>query len=327
MNNTKDSVLNALKENRDNFLSGEYLSKKLGISRTAVWKTINVLREEGYAIKAVTNKGYILMKDNWELTKQGFHASLPSKYRNIGIHIYDTVESTNLIAKHLAQETKEKTSLIMAKQQTHGRGRLGRSFFSPQEGLYMSLLIKPDFDLTSSGLVTAAAAVAVAESIEEIADKHASIKWVNDIYIDNKKVCGILTEGVTDFESGHIEYLIIGIGINTTVKDFPKALLNKAGAVEGDYSKTELAVSIVTKTLEFLEHIDDAAFMEAYRSKSMVTGKSIKVYKGQYRIDPDDELPGINARALDIDDDGGLIVLYSDGTQEKLLSGEISIRL
>lgn len=324
---TKDSVLKALEKSRDSFISGEELSGRLGVSRTAVWKAINSLREEGYTIEAVTNKGYMLMREQWKITEESFKACLPSKYKNIKVHIYDTLDSTNTRAKQIAAETGDAMYVVIARQQTSGRGRLGRSFFSPREGLYMSLVIKPDFDSGKSGLVTSAAAVAVAQSIEEHASKEAGIKWVNDVYVDGKKVCGILTEGITDFESGRIEHLIIGIGINTTVKDFPSELLSVAGAVEGDYSKSALAASVISKTLDFISKIDSPSFMEAYKQKSIVLGKSIKVYKGKYKVNPDDEIPGINARVLDIDSDGALIVLYSDGTREKLISGEISIRL
>lgn len=324
---TKDSVLNALENSQDSFLSGEELSKKLGISRTAVWKAINALRQEGYAVEAVTNRGYLLLREQWRITEDSFKACLPAEYKNIKIHIYDTLDSTNIKAKQIAAENGEDRAVIMARQQTGGRGRLGRSFFSPKEGLYMSILIKPDFDLSNSGLVTSAAAVSVAQSIEEIAHKDAGIKWVNDVYVDSKKVCGILTEGITDFETGRIEHLIIGIGINTTVKDFPKELLQTVGAVEGEYSKSALAASVVSKTIDFIKQIDDPSFIKTYKEKSIVIGKNIKVYKGQYKVNPDDEIPGINARVLDIDSDGGLIVLYSDGTREKLISGEISIRL
>ena len=324
---TKDSVLNALENSQDSFLSGEELSKKLGISRTAVWKAINALRQEGYAVEAVTNRGYLLLREQWRITEDSFKACLPAEYKNIKIHIYDTLDSTNIKAKQIAAENGEDRAVIMARQQTGGRGRLGRSFFSPKEGLYMSILIKPDFDLSNSGLVTSAAAVSVAQSIEEIAHKDAGIKWVNDVYVDSKKVCGILTEGITDFETGRIEHLIIGIGINTTVKDFPKELLQTVGAVEGEYSKSALAASVVSKTIDFIKQIDDPPFIKTYKEKSIVIGKNIKVYKGQYKVNPDDEIPGINARVLDIDSDGGLIVLYSDGTREKLISGEISIRL
>lgn len=323
----KDSVLETLKHNKGKFQSGEGLSNKLGVSRTAVWKAIKALREEGYPIEAVTNKGYLFLEDAWQITEDSLKANLPQEYKNINVEIHDTLDSTNIRAKQAALENAPHGTVVISKQQTGGRGRLGRSFFSPREGIYLSILVKPDFDMSKSVLVTSAAAVAVSEAIEIISGHHAEIKWVNDIYVNNKKVCGILTEGIASFETGQIEYMVIGIGINTTVKDFPEDLKKTVGAVEGTYSKSALAAEVISRTLKFAETIDSCSFMPAYKEKSMVIGKNVTVYKGRYKINPEDEIPGVDAHVLDIDDDGGLIVLYSDGTQEKLISGEISIRL
>lgn len=324
---TKDSVLQALTESKNSFISGEELSKKLDVSRTAVWKAIRTLREEGYPIEAVTNKGYKLMPDKWMITEDSLTLSLPARYKNNRIYIYDTLDSTNIRAKQLALENAPHGTVVIARQQTAGRGRLGRSFFSPREGIYISIIVRPDFDLAKSVLVTSAAAVAVAESIESVCGIDAKIKWVNDIYADNKKVCGILTEGITDFETGQIESLIIGIGVNTTVKDFPEELLEIAGAVEGDYSKSALTASIITRTLDLMDSIESRDFISSYREKSLVIGKSVKVFKGVYKSLPEEELEARPARVLDIDDNGCLVVLYSDGTRESLTSGEITVRL
>lgn len=324
---TKDSVLQALTESKNSFISGEELSKKLDVSRTAVWKAIRTLREEGYPIEAVTNKGYKLMPDKWMITEDSLTLSLPARYKNNRIYIYDTLDSTNIRAKQLALENAPHGTVVIARQQTAGRGRLGRSFFSPREGIYISIIVRPDFDLAKSVLVTSAAAVAVAESIESVCGIDAKIKWVNDIYADNKKVCGILTEGITDFETGQIESLIIGIGVNTTVKDFPEELLEIAGSVEGDYSKSALAASIITRTLDLMDSIESRDFISSYREKSLVIGKSVKVFKGVYKSLPEEELEARPARVLDIDDNGCLVVLYSDGTRESLTSGEITVRL
>ena len=212
-------------------------------------------------------------------------------------------------------------------QQTAGKGRLGRSFFSPREGIYLSIIIKPTFDLSRSILVTAAAAVAVAEAVECVCKQKTEIKWVNDVYLKGKKICGILTEGITDFETGQIDALVIGIGVNTTVKGFPDNILNTVGAVEGDYSKAALAAEIISKTLHFTENLEKRTFVNSYKQKSLVIGKDIRVYKGRYNISPEDELPGLPAKAIGIDDDGCLIVLYPDGQKETLSTGEISIRL
>ena len=324
---TKDAVLQALQNSEGAFLSGEELSNKLSVSRTTVWKAIKALREEGHPIEAVTNRGYMLMSDSWTITEDSLRACLPTRYKNLDLHFYDTIDSTNLKARQLAMDGAPHGTVVLAKQQTSGRGRLGRSFFSPREGIYLSIVIKPDFDVSKSVLVTSAAAVAVANAIEKVCGLESKIKWVNDVYIDGKKVCGILTEGISDFETGQIEHLILGIGINTTVKDFPAELLATAGAAEGTYSKSALAAETITQALGYIEDLDSASFLPAYKEKSLVIGKTVTVYQGRYKVNPEDEITGVPARVLDIADDGGLIVLYADGHQEKLVSGEISIRI
>ena len=324
---TKNLILKALRENNHGYLSGETLSNHLDISRTAVWKAIKALREEGYIIQAVTNKGYKLIEEDGIITEENLRAFLPANYKNNDIHIYDTLDSTNTKAKQLALEKAPHGTTIIALQQTAGKGRLGRSFFSPREGIYLSIIIKPTFDLSRSILVTAAAAVAVAEAVECVCKQKTEIKWVNDVYLKGKKICGILTEGITDFETGQIDAIVIGIGVNTTVKGFPDNILNTVGAVEGDYSKAALAAEIISKTLHFTENLEKRTFVNSYKQKSLVIGKDIRVYKGRYNISPEDELPGLPAKAIGIDDDGCLIVLYPDGQKETLSTGEISIRL
>ena len=322
----KNSVLSALNNNKGSYISGEQLSTDMGVSRTAVWKAINALRDDGHIIEAVTNKGYKLADINGSLTEMSVRASLHPKHRKIDIHVFDSIGSTNTYAKQLAVKGAPHGTVVLSQTQTDGRGRLGRSFHSPKSGIYLSIIIKPDFDLTGAGLVTTAAATAVVCAIEDVCGLDAGIKWVNDIYINDKKVCGILSEGVTDFETGHIESIIIGIGINTDVGDFPEELLSIAGAVEGDYSKSALAAEVISRTLDLMNDLDDRSFIEIYRNRSIVIGKNITVYKGIYKTSPN-EVPSRPARVLDIDDDGGLLVIYSNGERETLTSGEISIRL
>ena len=192
--------------------------------------------------------------------------------------------------------------------------------------LYNSI-IKPSFALDRAAAVTTAAAVAVAEAVEKVCGKQAGIKWVNDIYCDGKKICGILTEGITNFETGRVETMIIGIGVNTTVKDFPEELLDIAGAVEGNYSKAQLAAEIIAGTLRFIGDQENSTFIDSYKQRSIVLGRDITVYKGRYLTSPEKDLSGIPAKALDIDNAGRLIVQYENGTREALSSGEISIRL
>ncbi len=324
---TKDLVLKALQRSGENYLSGEALSEELGISRTAVWKAIRTLREEGYTIKAVTNRGYHLIHDEDVITEEGLREHLFTRYKNNRLYIYDTLDSTNNRAKQLALENASHGTTVIAMQQTAGKGRLGRSFFSPREGIYLSIIIKPTFDLSKSVLVTAAASVAVAQAIESVCGRQAQIKWVNDVYLDEKKICGILTEGITDFETGHIESLVIGIGVNTSVKDFPGELRDTVGAVDGEYSRAALAAEIISRTLKFAENIESREFIQEYRDRSMVIGKNVTVYKGIYSISPEKELEGRSAKVLGIDDDGGLEVIYGDKKREILTSGEISVRL
>ncbi|MDO4745304.1 MAG: biotin--[acetyl-CoA-carboxylase] ligase [Bacillota bacterium] len=322
----KESVLTTLKNNTDGFVSGEFLSQKMDVSRTAIWKAITSLRKEGYSIEAVTNKGYRLVTGNGCITQDALINELPDRYKQLDIHVYDTIDSTNTKAKQLALTGAPHGTVVIAKSQTAGKGRLGRSFYSPKDGIYISIVIKPDFDFTMSGLVTTATAVAVAESIEEICDIKTDIKWVNDVYVDNKKVCGILSEGITDFETGQIESIIIGIGINTSVEGFPKELADIAGAISGEYSAPILAAEVISKTLDLMQDIESRTFIDTYRQKNLVIGKTVTVYKGIYINDPS-EVPSSRAKVLGIDENGGLMVLYTDGTRETLTSGEISIRI
>lgn len=324
---TKEAVLQALRSCSGQYISGEELSTQLNVSRTSIWKAIKALREEGHTIEAATNNGYMLIHNNRRLTESEIRQGLSENNRNIEIHVYDSVTSTNSEAKRLALEGAADGTLVVSGQQTAGRGRLGRSFYSPKEGIYLSVIIRPRFDVSKSVLITCAAAVAVAESVKEIAGKDARIKWVNDVYVNDRKVCGILTEGITDFESGQIEAVIIGIGVNTDVSNFPDDLKRIAGAVDGDYSASELAGAIASRTIDYAHTIEERTFIDSYRSMSTVIGKKITVYKGQYKVNPEDEIEGVTAEVKNIDNDGRLIVVYEDGTEEALSSGEITIRL
>ena len=403
----KDSVLSTLQKNRGDYVSGESISGDLGVSRAAVWKAIRSLRDEGYRINAVTNRGYSLAGEGSGITADEIRSHLPARYKGNGIYVYGVLDSTNIKARQMADGAADRTadgaadrtadgtadrttdgttdrtadgtadrttgrsgsadihgSIIVAGQQTAGKGRLGRSFFSPVEGIYMSMVIRPDFDLSRSTLVTVAAAAAVAEAIDEVCGQkeETRIKWVNDIYLGGGKICGILTEGVSDFESGRIESLIVGIGINTTTDGFPEELKKTAGAVEGEWSRPELIAAVASRLLDNVSGIGSIApgagstspgdgstspgdgstapgageasppdkdahpFMKTYRKKSMLIGRDVLVFRGTYREDPTKEMDGIPAKVNGIDDDGGLMVTYEDGSTETLTTGEVSIR-
>lgn len=320
----KEQVLKALEEHKGSTLSGEALAEGMGVSRAAVHKAIKSLREEGYRIEAVTNRGYSLSESSDMLSAQGIAAHLSPALSKLPIHVYKTVDSTNNVAKKLALEGAEHGTAILAFHQSHGKGRLGRTFISPANtGIYMSVLLKPRFDMSRSVLITTAASVAVVRAIEKVCSLKPEIKWVNDIYESGKKVCGILTEAITDFETGCIEYLILGIGINCSTKGFSEDLLNIAGALEGKFSKNQLAAEVLNQLFPLVDHLEERSFIEDYKAHSMVIGKTVRVYKGGY----EEGKSAPAARVLDIDENGGLQVLYADGSQETLSTGEISIRL
>lgn len=313
----KSEVLRLLESHRTEYISGEKIAESLGVSRAAVWKAIHALTDDGYNIEGISRKGYILKEESTLLSKEAIKLHSSNDYP---VHIYDTLDSTNRQAQKLAMDGAPHGTLVIAESQTEGRGRLGRTFFSPKgSGIYMSVIIKPTFDMSESVLITAATSVAVAKAIEEVCGVSSDIKWVNDIYIDGKKVCGILCQAITDFESGQIGNIIVGIGINCTTEAFPEEIADIAGCIPGSFSRNQLIAAVLDNLLSICDNIEDRTFIPYYRSHSMVIGKEINVI-------PRDE-PPVPAKALDIDDNGGLIIEYEDGTRTVLTTGEVSIRI
>ena len=224
------------------------------------------------------------------------------------------VDSTNTEAKRLAARGLNEPMLILAESQTAGRGRMGRSFFSPSgTGLYMSFMYCPETGFSDSITVTSAAAVAVVRALEEMTDLTAQIKWVNDVYIGSKKVCGILTEAVT----GERTYVIVGIGINITTDEFPDEIKQKAASVGRPIDRNLLAAAITKHLYKLIEGLPQRTFLPEYRAKSMVLGRTVEFIKsGQSQI----------GTAVDIDRNGGLIV-ETDSGNVTLNMGEISLKV
>lgn len=327
----KDKILKILEERRGEAVSGEKLAMEIGVSRAAVWKAIESLRNQGYLISATTNKGYILADSSDLLSAQGMIPFLDlEKYPCMeeNIFTYKTLESTNKTAKQKALEGAAGGTVILAEEQTQGRGRLGRSFYSPaSSGLYMSIIIRPDFDMRKSLLVTTAASVAICRAIKNVCGIEAQIKWVNDIYIEGRKVCGILTEAMTNFETGQIDSIIVGIGINCSTENFPVEIRETAGSISGNISRNKLAAEIINNFQDILDHFNEGMFpeyMDEYRKRSMVLRKDVYVYKNA-AADLTSDFQ--KATAIDISDEGGLIVIYDNGTKDTLTSGEISLRI
>lgn len=331
---TRGNVLKALELNKGTAVSGEELANRLNISRTAIWKAIQELRREGYRIDAITNKGYCLAQDSDVLSAEGILPHIKENSMADRIHVFKSLESTNLTAKKMALDGSPPGTVVIAGEQTKGRGRMGRSFYSPPAGgIYMSFILEPRFNTAKSVLITTAASVAVCKAIEKTTGISCRIKWVNDVYWDDKKVCGILTEAVTDFESGHIDHIVLGIGINysTARSAFPKELCGTAGSLFGEasgdaVSRNRLIAEVINQVLEINENLESREFIKDYKSRSFVLGKEILIIPTAGPDKERDLTKGIPAAALDIDGDGGLVVRYQDGSVRTLNSGEISIR-
>ena len=309
---TKSSLLKILSDNAGSYVSGEKIGEMLNVSRTAVNKACSALREQGYIIESRTNKGYMLSEHGKMLTVDGTSAYIDVP---CSLEAYDVVTSTNEVAK--TAELGDVPLVIIADRQTAGKG-LGRRFESPAGvGQYMSFVFRPDFDLSRSLYVTMATAVGACRAIENITGRHAGIKWVNDLYLGNKKVGGILTEAQSDLESGTIDRLITGIGINCYKGSFPPEISKIACSLAddpSDFAREMLAASMINEILPLITKPDTSAFMDEYRERCIILGKEI-------RIHPSYNDSGIRARALDIADDGGLIVEYLEDAKASDLLG------
>ena len=319
----KEQVLALLWEARDEYISGAELAGQLGVSRTAVWKAIGQLKAQGYLIESVTNRGYRLSSRSDVLSAAGVEKYL--KNQSLNIRVVDTVDSTNAAMKRMAAEGAPQGSVLIANQQSAGRGRMGRSFFSPPgTGIYMSLLLRPRMDAQRATLVTASAAVAVAEAIEQLSGEPVQIKWVNDVLFHGRKVCGILTEAAMDFESGMIDYVVPGIGVNTAVPEegFPEELQGIAGAAFGaarvPEQRCRLAAEILDRFMDYYACLGSRACYEAYKSRSVVLGKDVQL------LSPGRE--PLSAQVLDIDEDFALVVRTEDGRIQRVNAGEVSLR-
>ncbi|MCK9169666.1 MAG: biotin--[acetyl-CoA-carboxylase] ligase [Treponema sp.] len=313
----------------DGFISGEELAERCGISRQAVWKIVKILRARGARIEAVTNRGYHLAGTGSLLSEEIVTALIPPEL-DVHIKVYESIDSTSTEAKRLCTETADVNRLngtvIIAEQQTAGRGRLGRSFFSPRDsGLYMSIIYAPEKSITSPAVLTASAAVGVCRALEIVYGIDAQIKWVNDVFFRGKKICGILAEGITNFETGGIECAVVGIGINILPGSFPPELAGVAGAVldntDADTKRNALAANVVKSVLTIYTGTEGfVPVMKEYRDRSLLTGMPVIV-------NPviDQTQKNYTAVVVGVTDDAKLIVKTADGQTRTLESGEVSL--
>lgn len=321
----REEVKKLLEANRDKSLSGQEIAEQIGVTRAAVWKAVNTLKQEGYRIEAVNNRGYRLLEESDILSPEGIKLELDEKYRNYKIDVYKTIDSTNQEVKRQALEGAGQGLVVLAEQQTMGKGRRGRSFYSPAgTGIYMSILFRPAPEQSKDiVLVTTAASVAICRAIRKVLNEEPEIKWVNDVYFRGKKVCGILTEAVSDFESGQIDTVVVGIGINYHVPEdgFPEEIRGIAGSVctdENMIPRNSLVAAVLNELFAIYEKLSEREYMEDYRRWSNVIGKDVRFTSGDGWMD---------AKALDIDDNGGLLVQLDNGEKKTLRTGEITLRV
>lgn len=310
---------------REQFHSGQELCERFGISRTAVWKEVNRLREQGYAIESVTNRGYRLKDFPDLLTGELLALNLPQRRKPI--FCFDEVDSTNTRLLQMALAGAANGTVVLADRQTRGSGRLGRSFASPGgSGIYLSYLLRPECDTDRLSLLTSYAGLAVCEVLEGYGLTPA-IKWPNDIIIDRRKVCGILTKLTGDAETATINGAVIGIGVNVTQRreDFPEELQDKAISVReagAIIPRAELAAKIIERLDRFFfeeKMLSRPAgpVIERLRQRSCTVGSRVMV------ITPTESR---EADAIDISPDAGLVIRYDDGTVATVSSGEVSVR-
>lgn len=313
----QDKILTILKKKED-YVSGEDISAHLKISRQALWKHIQELKESGYAIEAVPHLGYRLESSPDRLFEFEISRGLETKAFGKKIFYFDTLTSTIDMAMDLGVKGASGGTLILAESQTKGKGRLGRAWFSPKyKGLYMSLILRPDMLPTQAPILTLLAAVSVCEAIKKASGIATLIKWPNDLLINNKKVCGILTQVVA--ETDKIDFLIISAGIN--VNNDKKSLISTATSLKEQKKEEVSRVPLLQEILRqleanysVLEKKGAPQILEKWRSHNTTLGRRVKVYCHHRHIE---------GEALDIDVDGGLLVRKDNGITERVMSGDV----
>ena len=319
----KAEILKLLKATPD-FVSGQQLCEGLGVSRTAVWKAIRQLEEEGYVIEAVRNKGYRLTSSPDVLTAPELKSVLTSRWLGGELTCLYETDSTNNQARRLAEEGAPEGTMVVADCQTAGKGRRGRNWASPHgAGIWMSFVLRPALAPVQASMLTLVAGMAVVSGIRQAVGLESMIKWPNDAVVGGKKICGILTEMSTEEDS--IRHVVVGIGINVNTKDFPEELAPTATSLSlelGRPLKRAPVIAAVAEQFEtyygrFLEKGDMTEFMEEYNRMLANRDREVCV------LDPAGTYRGT---ALGIDREGSLLVKKEDGSLASVISGEVSVR-
>lgn len=318
----KAEILTILKDT-DGYVSGQELCERFGVSRTAVWKAMNQLKKEGYEIESVQNKGYHLVKTPDILSKNELVSIRKTKWVGTEICYFDVTDSTNTQAKSLGEGDAPNGTLVVAGKQESGRGRRGRSFESPAgTGIFMTLLLRPEIEPQNASMLTLVSALAVAKGIEHMVDLPVQIKWPNDIVINGKKVCGILTEMSAQMD--YVNYIVIGIGINVGNEEFPEEIKDVATSIYLESGKHVNRAMLIEKIWEEFEDYyelyektqDLSSMVKEYDSYLVNRGQKVRV------LDSKEPYEG---KAMGITDRGELIV--DTWEARRLVSaGEVSVR-
>ncbi len=318
----RDAVLAALRTTQGE-MSGEELSRRLGVSRAAIWKAVNTLRKDGYDIRGQSSRGYQLISCPDLLNAEELRQ--PGRVVGCEVLCLDSIDSTNDECKRLAMSEAPVGLAVTADAQIGGKGRRGRSFQSlAGKGLYLSVLLRPQVPLETVSQLTAWTAVAVCRAIEQVSDIHPDIKWPNDVLVDGKKLCGILTELGLEAETGALSYVVVGMGTNVsqTRQDFGPELENIATSLSilgAHVQRRDLAQALLREldNMNAAFPQDREGYLAEYRRRCVTLNKPVRL------MEPDRER---TATALDIEDDFSLRVRLPDGREEMISSGEVSVR-
>ena len=314
----QEKILDFLKKKQEGYLSGDQISHRLGISRQALWKHIEELRESGYDIAAVPHLGYRLISSPNRLLPAEINWHLDTEFIGKKIHYFEAASSTMDIAIELGLKGSSEGTVVLAETQTKGRGRLGRHWFSPKyKGIYLSLILRPKILPNSTPILTLLSAVSMWEAIKETCGLDMQIKWPNDILLHNKKIGGILTE--LNAETDTTRFVVIGIGLNvnndkktlaqgaTSLKEQTKEEINRISLLQ------EILRKIETNYLLFQKE-GSAPIIEKWRNYNITLGKRVKIScHRDYR----------EGEAIDIDTDGGLLIRKDSGLVEKIMAGDV----
>ncbi|MGN0526153.1 MAG: biotin--[acetyl-CoA-carboxylase] ligase [Acutalibacteraceae bacterium] len=315
----KNALLKLLCKEKGTVVSGAKLSNELQCSRNYVWKLVEQLKEEGIEIHSVNRKGYYIPKNSPNLFD---FEILENTKEKVNITVLKETTSTNKILKEMAERGAEEKTVVFAEHQTQGRGRLGRTFYSPKgTGLYLSILLKPKKNIADAMKITTTAGVAVARAVRDVLGIDLKIKWVNDLYLENKKVCGILSESAFDLESGSLSYCVLGIGLNVfNPKDNFNELEGIAGALLNEEPNgtllARLSGAVLNNFFELYEDMNNPQILEEYRKRSFLQGKDVTVVRG-------DE--SINCKVTGIGESGELLCKLPNGEERAFISGEVRL--